>query len=146
MIDRETICRRLHALEAYTVELERLAATLSRQAFEAELRTQWAVEHGLQLAIECVLDIGSHVVAAEQLGSPESYREVIELLGQGGILPQEFVTRVVPMPGFRNILVHEYLAVDLAVVWETLQTGPAEFREFTRHVAAYLKNRLRDSP
>jgi uncharacterized protein YutE (UPF0331/DUF86 family) len=139
MIDRQTVCRRLHALEAYTAELERLATTLSRADFDGALGTQWMVEHGLQLAIECVLDIGSHLVAGEQLGSPQSYREVIELLGQRGILPQEFVARVRGMPGFRNILVHDYLAVDVTVVWDMLQTGPAQFREFIRHVAAHLR-------
>jgi uncharacterized protein YutE (UPF0331/DUF86 family) len=139
MIDRQTICRRLHALEAYTAELERLAATLSRADFDGALGTQWMVEHGLQLAIECVLDIGSHLVAGEQLGSPQSYREVIELLGQRSILPEEFVARVRGMPGFRNILVHDYLAVDISVVWDMLQSGPALFREFIHHVAARLR-------
>ena len=139
MIDRQTICRRLHALEAYTAELERLATTLLRADFDGALGTQWMVEHGLQLAIECVLDIGSHLVAGEQLGSPQSYREVIELLGQRGILPQEFVARVHGMPGFRNILVHDYLAVDISVVWDMLQSGPAQFREFIHHVATHLR-------
>jgi uncharacterized protein YutE (UPF0331/DUF86 family) len=139
MIDREAICRRLHALEAYSSELERFAATLSRSAFDSTLSTQWMVEHGLQLAIECVLDIGSHLVAGEQLGSPQSYREVIELLGQRGILPQEFVARVRGMPGFRNILVHDYLAVDITIVWAMLQNGPAQFREFMSYVAAHLR-------
>ena len=139
MIDREAICRRLHALEAYTSELERLAATLSRSAFDSTLSTQWTVEHGLQLAIECVLDVGNHLVAAEQLGSPQSYREVIELLGQRNLLPSDFINRVRGMPGFRNILVHDYLAVDIGVVWDMLQRGPAQFREFIRHVAEHLR-------
>jgi len=139
MIDRQTICRRLHALEAYTVELERLGATLSRETFDAQLSAQWMVEHGLQLAIECVLDIGSHLVAGEQLGSPQSYREVIELLGERSVLPGDFVGRTRGMPGFRNILVHDYLAVDPSVVWEMLHTGPAQFREFIGHIAAHIR-------
>lgn len=39
MIDRQALCRRLHALEQYTPELERLASTLDRSRFEAELGT-----------------------------------------------------------------------------------------------------------
>ena len=84
MIDRASLCRRLHALERYTLEIERLAATIQRQRFDTDLSTQWMVEHGLQLAVECVLDIGSHPVAAEGMGAPESYREVLELLGARG--------------------------------------------------------------
>jgi uncharacterized protein YutE (UPF0331/DUF86 family) len=139
MIDHQTLCRRLHALEQYTAELERLASTLDRNRFETELATQWMVEHGLQLAIESVLDVGNHLVAGEGLGAPQSYREVIELLGERGILPPGFVNQVRGMPGFRNILVHDYLAVDLDTVWAMLQKGPVQFREFLRHIAAHIK-------
>jgi uncharacterized protein YutE (UPF0331/DUF86 family) len=139
MTDRETICRRLHALEAYVTELERLASTLSRGDFDAAVGTQWMVEHGLQLAIECMLDIGNHLVASQGLGSPQSYREVIELLGQRGILPADFVDGVRGMSGFRNILVRDYLAVDVGIVRDMLHTGPAQFREFIRLVAAHLR-------
>ena len=139
MIDRQTICRRLHGLESYTSELERLAGTLSREAFDAQLGTQWMVEHGLQLAIECILDIGSHLVAGEQLGNPQSYREVIELLGERSILPADFVALVRRMPGFRNILVHDYLAVDPHLVWEMFRSGPTQFREFIRHISIHIR-------
>ncbi|MGD0949679.1 MAG: DUF86 domain-containing protein [Candidatus Binatia bacterium] len=139
MTDREAICQRLHALETYVAELQRLIATVSRDKFTAELSTQWMIEHGLQLAIECVLDIGNHLVAGEQLGTPQSYREIIELLGQHGILPEDFVARVRGMPGFRNILVHDYLAVDPSMVWVMLHEGPAQFREFISHIAAHLR-------
>lgn len=44
------------------------------------------------------------------------------------------------MPGFRNVLVHDYLDVDLDVVWEMLQSGPAQFREFPRLVVVWLQN------
>jgi uncharacterized protein YutE (UPF0331/DUF86 family) len=139
MIDRQTICRRLHALETYVAELERLAAGLSRDDLQRKLQTQWAVEHGLQLAIECVLDVATHLVTAARLGAPESYRQAIELLGASGILPATFVRRVASMPGFRNVLVHDYLDVDLDIVWEMLQSGPAQFREFLRLVVAWLQ-------
>jgi len=93
----------------------------------------------LQLAIACVLDIGSHLIAGEGLGAPESYREVIEILGARGIVPEPFVDQVRGMPGFRNILVHDYLAVDLDIVWAMLHAGPAQFRDFAGHVARHLR-------
>jgi uncharacterized protein YutE (UPF0331/DUF86 family) len=99
------------------------------------------IEHGLQLAIECVLDVGNQLIAGEHLGTPQSYREVIELLGQRGILPSDFVSAMRGMPGFRNILVHDYLAVDPGMVWDMLQAGPVQFREFIQYVAAHLRAR-----
>jgi uncharacterized protein YutE (UPF0331/DUF86 family) len=45
---------------------------------------------------------------------------IVELLGQRGILPRDFVAQVSRMPGFRSILAHDYLAVDLGIVWQML--------------------------
>ena len=49
-------------------------------------------------------------------------------------------TALVVVPGFRNILVHAYMAVDLDTVWDMLEHGPAQFREFIRHAADYLRS------
>lgn len=37
MIDRASVCSRLHALETYVAELERLATTVTRPEFDAQL-------------------------------------------------------------------------------------------------------------
>ena len=54
------------------MELERLVADLSPNDLQQELQLQWGVEHGLQLAIECVLDVASHLVTAARLGAPQT--------------------------------------------------------------------------
>jgi uncharacterized protein YutE (UPF0331/DUF86 family) len=41
-----------------------------------------AVERYLHLALECTLDIGEMIISKEGLRKPESYREVIEILGK----------------------------------------------------------------
>ena len=43
-----------------------------------------------------------------------------------------------PIAGFRNVLVHGYLQVDLSVVEEILKTKLDELEEFARRVEAYL--------
>ena len=37
------------------------------------------------------------------------------------MLPPDFATHLAPLAGFRNILVHEYLAVDWQEVYRNLQ-------------------------
>lgn len=138
MIDKEKVCGRLRALERYCTELEGLQRVLEEEDFKRDLKNQWMVEHGLQLAIECMLDIGNHLIAAESLGSPQSYREIIEVLGQKGVIPEAFAAAIKGMAGFRNILIHDYLAVDLDEAWKALHEGPGQFREFIRYIATYL--------
>lgn len=48
----------------------------------------------------------------------------------------------VRVAGFRNVLVHEYLGINLARVWEIIQHGLPELKQ---HVAAILRE-LGESP
>jgi uncharacterized protein YutE (UPF0331/DUF86 family) len=56
-----------------------------------------------------------------------------------GVLPSEFAAHLAPIAGFRNILVHEYLAVDPQRLYEYLVHRRADLEEFGRHVAVYLR-------
>ncbi len=44
MTDREAICRRLHALETYAAELQRLAVTVPRESCQGPARIRSRVE------------------------------------------------------------------------------------------------------
>lgn len=43
-----------------------------------------------------------------------------------------------PIAGFRNVLVHGYLQVDLSIVEEVFNTKLDEFDEFSRWIEVYL--------
>ncbi|MFZ5468995.1 MAG: type VII toxin-antitoxin system HepT family RNase toxin, partial [Myxococcota bacterium] len=76
------------------------------------LDESWAVLHGLQLCTQNALDIATHLCAA--LGrDAQDYRSAIDGLVALGVLPPEFGSRFRDVAGFRNILVHGYLEVDL---------------------------------
>ncbi len=98
-----------------------------------------AVERYLELALECALDIGELVISREGLRKPETYRDVIEILGEAGVLSAEFVEKFAPAASFRNILVHRYYDIDLARLYSFLQTSLEDFDTFSKSIAVYLK-------
>jgi len=98
-----------------------------------------AVERYLHLSAECVIDIAEMVIAELGLRKPEEYREAIDILGESGILPNEFAHSFAPIAGFRNILVHEYTKIDLAEVHRHLQHDLADFEIFASYITEYLK-------
>jgi len=77
-----------------------------------------------------MLDIGNHIVAREGLGSPKSYFEVFDLLGQSGVIPSEFLDKVRSMVRFRNRAVHLYGDVDVSHVYGMLQEDLGDFETF----------------
>lgn len=141
-LDREVIERRLaHLIDAIQVLKGYRDLTLDELA--ASPRVYWAVQHGLQLCVQAVLDVAAHCVAALGGPVPDKYRSNILALAPLGVLPDEFAERIAPMAGFRNILVHEYIDVDLREVHKVLTQHLEDFVEFAGHVSKLLES-LRD--
>ena len=108
----------------------------------AELRSntelRWALERGLQLCAQNALDVATHLVAAAGREAPD-YATSIDRLAEAGVLPLDFAARFRGVAGFRNVLVHGYLEVDLDLVQQALAGRLEEFERFAAFVEGYLE-------
>jgi uncharacterized protein YutE (UPF0331/DUF86 family) len=64
--------------------------------------------------------VASHIVSDRRLGEPRTNRELFDLLQRDGWLEPALAGSLRNMAGFRNVLVHGYDDVDLAVVADVL--------------------------
>ncbi|MDP2871807.1 MAG: DUF86 domain-containing protein [Bacillota bacterium] len=106
--------------------------------FAADPRIHWAVEKGLERCIQNVLDVSAHILASIGGPVPDDYASLLLELGKRRVLSPEFASRISPMAGFRNILVHRYLDVDLREVHGALENRLDDFRAFAGHVLQFL--------
>jgi len=90
----------------------------SLEEFRSDDRTIDSALHRLQVAIQILIDVGSHVVASLGLGAPETSRDILERLERAGRLPLGSTTRFGRMFAFRSRVVHLYDRVDDEVVYE----------------------------
>ncbi len=139
MVDKEALEARLEALDTYLAELD-YYAQYSVEEMASDFVKYRALQHSLQLASQAVVDIASHIIAADFHSRAQEYREVFTELGTVGVLDSEFALRLALLAGFRNILVHDYLLVDPAIVHDVLINGRADLREFGRQITIYLQN------
>ncbi len=118
MTDRDLLLKKLAVVETSVRELQALARP-------AELATDVVqerfVEHTVQIAIQAILDVASHVVSDERLGEPRTNRDLVDLLARHGWLSHDLAAVVRRMVGLRNVLVHGYDTVDLAVVRDVVE-------------------------
>jgi uncharacterized protein YutE (UPF0331/DUF86 family) len=134
----EVVIQRLRSLQEYALRLRAYQA-LSEERLVTDHTSYWAVQRGLQVAIQHVTDIGAHLLAGMGMGTASDYRDIILDLGRHSILPLEFARRISGMAGFRNILVHQYLDLDPGEVYRNLQMGPDDFEAFVDYVLAFLQ-------
>ena len=110
---------------------------------DEELRADFAimggVQHYLLLAVESVLDLGSHVVSSEGFEPPGSYADVFRVLRDEGVVDAGLADRLMAMARFRNVLVHAYAEVDEDRVLQILHGSVSDLDEFV----AALRRRFR---
>lgn len=120
VVSREVVAARLRRLEQCLRRLRGLAA-MPLDQYLADVDVQAIAERHLQVAAQCLLDIGNHILAEESLGTPDDAAGILDLLSRAGAVPAELHQRVRGLAGFRNVLVHDYLAVDQRFVHGLLQ-------------------------
>jgi uncharacterized protein YutE (UPF0331/DUF86 family) len=101
-------------------------------------REQRFVEHTLQIAIQAAIDVASHIVSDRRLGEPRTNRELFDLLERDGWIDAPLAATLRNMAGFRNVLVHGYDDVDLAVVRDVLQHHLGDLDAFVAAVRRRL--------
>jgi uncharacterized protein YutE (UPF0331/DUF86 family) len=92
-----------------------------RTDFSSEPYLRDIVERNLEVAAQCCIDICHRIIVIEGAQKPRDYREAILRMGELGVLPPDFANQLAPIAGFRNILVHQYLAVDWDEVYANLR-------------------------
>ena len=137
MVRPEIIRKRLNKLDENLVILKN-SQGYSFEEFISNPEHYGSVERFLHLAIESVTDIGNHLVAELNLGTVEWYSDIPKLLADKGYLSQELADKWIRMIGFRNTLVHEYIDIDRAIVYDVLQNNLSDLEQLKKVFAQFL--------
>ena len=128
MVNEEKYLTRLGRLEQDIEQLKKMVgvnvAELSRDTSK-----RWALERGLHIVIEGILDLGEHILASDFNIQTSTYRETAEKMAEVGIVHGEAAQRLPQIASFRNILVHEYVAMDLQILAELFNSGVSQLAE-----------------
>jgi len=106
------------------------------ERFDAEPEKYGSAERFLQIAVEVLDDLGAHVVALADAGPVASYRDVPDRLLAAGHLDAEQAHTWRRAIGFRNVIVHDYLDVDRAIVYDILCHRLDDLRDLHRAILA----------
>jgi uncharacterized protein YutE (UPF0331/DUF86 family) len=98
------------------------------------------VERNLEIAAQCCIDVSNRIISLEAAQKPIDYYDAILRMGELEVLAADFARHLAPLAGFRNILVHEYLAVDWDQVFRAPH-HPEELEPFAECVRRWLAHR-----
>lgn len=132
-----TLVERLAELRLHLDHLREIRSGVGSAAdLEADLSLRNDLLHSLQIVCQVVIDVAGDLAASAGLPF-EDYTEAVRRLPEAGPFPREMVRELERLPGFRTVLIHEYVAIDLDRVVAALdEFGPIE--EFADRLAEHL--------
>ena len=138
MINRRVVLRRLGKIKENLKVLRRISQ-LPFESFSADIEKRYVAERALEISIQALIDVCAHLVKQAQVSIPDENHDFPLILGRLGVFPQDLAERLAGMIGMRNVLVHEYLDIDLSLVYQALKENLGDFDEFARYIVEYLE-------
>lgn len=97
-----------------------------RETLERDLSIHNDVLFSLLTVCQLVIDVAGEF-SARRGDAFEDYTQAVRNLARNDRFPTELIRRLERLPGLRNVIVHEYVALDLDRVVEALDDlGPVE--------------------
>ncbi|MBL7072020.1 MAG: DUF86 domain-containing protein [Candidatus Omnitrophica bacterium] len=138
MVNPEIINERLRAMEENIILLEELKS-VPFDKFRRDQKIFKLALYSLQICIQSLLDICHHIIVENNLPRPATNQEAIKTISENNIIPADFANIILPIVGLRNLLVHEYIKVDLDKIYRHLQKLD-DFRIFQKHIIKFLQS------
>ncbi|HOV22277.1 MAG TPA: DUF86 domain-containing protein [bacterium] len=128
---------RLEKLEVALNKLDNLSK-ISLSEFLTDWKCQDSACRNFQVAIEICLDIGTFLLSEKNLPIPDTYSLIIKELRENGIIDKNLEEDMKKLIKFRNIIVHEYLYIDLEKVYKNFSYVDT-FRKFADTIIKYFQ-------
>ncbi|MCD0444670.1 DUF86 domain-containing protein [Glycomyces sp. A-F 0318] len=120
----------LEALDAIgPVTLDRL---------QRDITVRLATERVFTQLVELAVAVNNHLIAQSGSVIPKSYRETFPKTAELGAIPEDLAAELAPSAGLRNILIHDYVAVDRRLFAEAMPIAADLYKRYVAAIASYL--------
>ena len=133
-----TIKTHLKHLKRLIKQAGKYKKMVDRKRFLTDQMAQDAICKVLQSTIEACLTIGEMIIAENDLSKPEKNDDIFDILVEANIYPRSFAEKLWGTGGFRNVLVHNYVTLNLDLVYDNLEKGIPMFKKYAQYIAKYL--------
>ena len=91
--------------------------------FATNFTRQDAAVMNVLRACEQGIDLANHLIKTHKMGIPTSSSESFALLAEQNVIDNDLRQKLINMVHFRNMIVHQYQKMDIAIVQAVIETG-----------------------
>ncbi len=110
---------------------------LGGENFAADFSHQDAAILNITRACEQAIALANYVIKTQRFGIPTSSGESFDLLARKKVISEDLALRLKKMVGFRNIAVHVYHDLDIAIIESVIRKGLDDLVSFGDAVRMY---------
>ncbi|GKU24281.1 type VII toxin-antitoxin system HepT family RNase toxin [Clostridium folliculivorans] len=137
--DKNKIDQKLMFMNTCLNKLKRLKL-FSKNEFLEDFTKVDSAKYLLQVSIEAMLDISSHLIARNRWGKPKDNKEHFQILADNGIIDNKDVSVYFNMARFRNRIVHMYFNISDEMIYDIVQNNIDDFERFIGNIVSTLGN------
>jgi uncharacterized protein YutE (UPF0331/DUF86 family) len=139
-LNQQVVQERLREMRVL-LDYLRTRTTISGEALRSHTELRLAVERALTQLVELATSVNLHVTAASGRIPPSDYYSSFLEAAEVGLIEEDLAQRLAPSAGLRNVLVHEYLRIDVDRVAATVPRAVVDFDAYVRQAATHLAER-----
>lgn len=136
-IDFDKVKQKLIFIEQNLDKLERLRK-LPESEFLSDFRNVDSAKYLIQVCIEAMLDIASHITARNRWGNPQTNKEYFKILAEKNIIDPQNIDTYFTMAKFRNRIVHMYFDINNEMIYKILLENTDDIRKFVAEIGANI--------
>jgi len=96
------------------------------------------VTHNLFIMLQHIIDIGTHIIADENMKEPVFVSDIADILAEEGVLDKSLIKPLKSMIGLRNIITHEYGDIDFKIIHKIVTSNIRDVHSILENIIKYV--------
>ncbi len=134
----DLLFKKLSQMETYLNELETFVLSRNPEEVKKDVTLLHTAERLVQVLVDTMIDINIHILLSKKKTYDKSQSTFL-ILGEMGVLPEEFAKKIAPIVGLRNILVHRYEELDKDLFVKNLFNNKDDFKKYMIAIYDFIK-------
>ena len=138
MVDKAVLAKKMAAIRDAIARIREVLPH-SAEAFRENRTAREIVTLNLFIGLQESIALATHWLADEGWDVPQSYGEAFLVLADRNILERELAHRLRSASGLRNLIAHQYGAVDATRIFELASNDIEDLLSFCRQLAQHAE-------
>ncbi len=137
MFKRAVVDMRLKELDTVVSQLNKYR-NMKPDTMKQDLEKRWVIERGIEAGAQLILEIADHILSNQFGYYSETYEDSLKGLLEKGVISEELYSQIKGLGSLRNILVHQYVQIDLNIVFNSFHKSLKVFPLFTQEIMDWM--------